>query len=291
MCSSKIMSVVETAVDRRGFLRASGAAALGAAAASTLRGTAATTDSSGFPAVEGRFERVIDCTQVLAPGIPSYFKLDLTINNLDTVAKNGFYINQLVVPEHLGTHFDTPSHFIADGITAESIQGNQLIGPLVIIDIADRAATNPNAEVTVQDLEIWERRNGRIPRGALVAMYSNWAARWPTAAYLNADASGTYNFPGFGADAAEFLVSQRDIIGIGCDSHSLDVGSSTTFPAHIAVLGAGKIGVEVIAGLDEVLAARNGQRHRGTAQYPIIFIGGLKTLHGSGSPIRALVLV
>jgi kynurenine formamidase len=45
-----------------------------------------------------------------------------------------------------------------------------------------------------------------------------------------------------------FLVEERDIIGIGCDSHSLDMGPSTNYPTHIALLGGGKIGVEVLAG-------------------------------------------
>jgi kynurenine formamidase len=165
------------------------------------------------------------------------------------------------------------------------------VGPPVIIDVAERASHDPNTEVTVADVEQWEARNGRIPWGAFVAMYSNWAARWLTAAYLNEDASGTHNFRGFGGEAARFLVEERDIIGIGCDSHSLDIGPSTTIPAHIAVLGAGKIGVELLGGLDTVLRETAPRKGRGQTDHPLIFIGGLRTRNGSGSPVRALVLV
>jgi kynurenine formamidase len=291
MCSTLIMSAVDAETSRRSFLRSIGAAAMGVGmTAVPVRANA----QNGRAAFAGRpfsFEKVIDCTQVLEPNIPNYFRLNMQITPLVTVPQNGVFVNLLTVPEHYGTHFDTPAHFILGGFTGESVRPEQLVGPLVIIDVADRASLDPNTEVTFADLEQWESRNGRIPPGAFVAMYSNWAARWPTAAYLNEDATGTYNFPGFGAAAAQFLVEERDIIGIGCDSHSLDVGPSTNFPAHIAVLGAGKIGVEVLAGLDRVLRETHRRNRRGNTEHPIIFIGGLRTRNGSGSPIRALALV
>jgi kynurenine formamidase len=83
--------------------------------------------------------------------------------------------------------------------------------------------------LTVKE-QMAQRQNGRIPPKAFVAMYSNWAARWPTAAYLNEDDTGTYNFPGFGGDATQFLVEEREIIGIGCDSHSLDARDGARHP-------------------------------------------------------------
>lgn len=122
-----------------------------------------------------------------------------------------------------------------------------------------------------------------------MARYSNWASLWPTATYLNEDPPGTCNFP---ASAARWHGSeQRDIIGIDCDSHSLDVGPSTTYPAHFAVLGAGRIGVENLAGLDEVLRRTQHRHIKVTQDHPLIFIGGLKTRGGAGSPVRALALV
>ncbi len=290
MCSSKIMSVVEEQTARRTFLRSVGAAAVGVGAAAM--GVRAQSPGNG-PSRTGtvRFERVVDLTHVLEPDSPNYFRLNMEITPVLTHAEHGVYVNRLTVPEHYGTHFDTPSHFIPGGTTGESIEPEQLVGPLVIVDVAGRASREPNTEVTVADLEQWEWQNGRIPPRAFVAMYSDWAKRWPTSAYLNEDATATYNFPGFGAEAARFLVEERDIIGIGCDSHSLDVGPSTTYPAHLAVLGAGKIGVENLAGLGEVLRRIEPRKPAAPEGHPLIFVGGLKTRGGSGSPIRALALV
>ena len=289
MCSSKVMSVVEQQTARRAFLRSMGAAAAGvSAAAMGVRAQSPGSVPSRTATVH--FEKVVDLTHVLEPDIPNYFRLNMEITPVLTHAEHGVYVNRLIVPEHYGTHFDTPSHFIRRGATGESIAPEQLVGPLVIIDIAGRAASDPNAEVTVADIETWEWQNGRIPPGAFVAMYSDWAKRWPTPEYLNEDATRTYNFPGFGAGAARFLVEERDIIGIGCDSHSLDIGPSTSYPAHFSVLGAGKIGVENLAGLD-VVRRRTERKQTAPEGLPLIFIGGLKTLGGSGSPVRALALV
>ncbi|HEX6307455.1 MAG TPA: cyclase family protein [Longimicrobiales bacterium] len=296
MCSTLVMSTVAE-TSRRSFLRTMGAAAAGAAMTAVVAcdgaealGAEPWQGSASLAGRTMRFERVVDCTHVLEPDIPNYFRLNMEITPLVTVERDGVFVNRLSVPEHYGTHFDTPAHFIGSGITGESIRAEQLVGPLVVIDIAERAARDPNTAVTVADLEEWEWRNGRIPRGAFVAMYSNWAARWPTSAYLN-ESGGVYNFPGFGVEAARFLVTERDIIGIGCDSHSLDIGPSTDYPAHMVVLGAGKIGVEVLAGLDEVMRLTAHRDRTGSAGHPTIVIGGLKTRHGSGSPVRALALV
>lgn len=290
MCSPHVMSVVEAETARRTFLRSMGAAAVSVGAAAV--GVRAQSHSNGSSriATDVHFETVVDLTHVLEPNVPNYFRLNMAITPVLTIEQHGVFVNRLTVPEHYGTHFDTPAHFIPGGATGESIKPGQLVGPLVIIDIAERASGEPATEVTVGDLEQWEWQNGRIPPRAFVAMYSNWARRWPTAAYLNEDATGIYNFPGFGGDAARFLVEERDIIGIGCDSHSLDIGPSTSYPAHFAVLGAGKIGVENLAGLDNVLR-RTGRNRTGAEGHPLIVIGGLKTRGGSGSPVRALALV
>jgi kynurenine formamidase len=75
---------------------------------------------------------------------------------------------------------------------------------------ADRAAQDPDTVVTVEDLRAFERRHGRIPRDAAVLMYSGWGAKVGDAdAYRGADAAGTLHFPGFGAEACEWLLRGR----------------------------------------------------------------------------------
>ena len=72
---------------------------------------------------------------------------------------------------------DVPGHFVAGGRTSEQIALEELIRPIVVVDISERAASEPATEVTEDDLRRFERRHGRIPKGALVAMNSGWAAK------------------------------------------------------------------------------------------------------------------
>ena len=45
--------------------------------------------------------------------------------------------------EHTATHMDVPGHFVAGGRTSEKIALYELVGPIVVVDISERAAHEP----------------------------------------------------------------------------------------------------------------------------------------------------
>ena len=51
---------------------------------------------------------------------------------------------------------------------------DRFVGPAVVIDISGRAATDKDTGVTVEDLQAWEEKHGKIPKGAIVLMNSGW---------------------------------------------------------------------------------------------------------------------
>ena len=113
----------------------------------------------------------------------------------------------LAMGDHAGTHVDAPVHFIKGTWSADEIPDDTLVAPVAVIHVHERAQTNPDTMVTVDDLKGWERRHGRIPAGAAVFMHSGWEARVnDQAAFRNADAQNVMHFPGFGREAAEFLL-------------------------------------------------------------------------------------
>ena len=117
---------------------------------------------------------------------------------------------------------DVPGHFVDGGRTSEEIALEELIRPIVVIDISERAAREPATEVTIDDVRRCERRHGRIPKGALVAMDSGWGAQAADAdAFVN-----DMQFPGFAGEAIAWLLDDRRIGGIGVDTLSLDNGPS-----------------------------------------------------------------
>ncbi len=94
----------------------------------------------------------------------------------------------------------------------------------------------------------WEDVHGRLPDGAIVLMYTGWSQKWSDGeAYRNQGEDGRMHFPGYSVEAAQFLVSERQIRGIGIDNMSVDRGVSTDLPVHGVVNGAGKFHLENVA--------------------------------------------
>lgn len=219
-----------------------------------------------------------DLTHVFTAGFPVYTGDTAERSTLTTIEADGFYSQQWTFGEHSGTHMDAPGHFAAGGRLVPDLGADELFASAAVIDISGRAASDPDAVVEVRDLRRFERRYGSIPYGAIVFMYSGWEERLPDpAAYLNADASGTYHFPGFGIEAVEWMLTRRQIRGIGVDTASLDPGNSTTFDVHTRLLGADRYGLENVANLSEVPA-------RGTE----VVVGIVPWEEGSGGPCRLL---
>ncbi|WP_052163285.1 cyclase family protein [Actinoplanes utahensis] len=183
--------------------------------------------------------------------------------------------------EHIGTHVDAPAHFTAGGRVSTELRPSELLLPAVVVDVAHRAARDPDTVVTVDDLRAYERRYGRIPDGAAVLMYSGWGAKaGDAAAYRGTDTAGTLHFPGFSADACEWLLRHRRIRSLGVDTLSIDPGVSTTFDTHLALTGADRYGLENLANLH--LMPRSGAR---------IFVGLIPYEGGSGGQARVLATV
>jgi kynurenine formamidase len=281
MCSPHIARVVNEriqkegrpAFSRRNFLRLGGMTAAGLAVA-----------SAGMPLRRAHAQDmadVIDLSHIFITNPPTYVPSDVpTVETTVSVENDGFYIQRWSFGEHTGTHLDIPAHFIADGETVDNYDPALFISPAVVIDVSAQAADEPNYMLSADDITVWEAENGEVPAGALVCMYSGWDAKWEDVAAFRGDpGDGTLNFPGFGADALEFLLGERDIHGIAVDTLSLDPGNSATFDVHYAVCGAGKYGIENVANL----AALMGRQ-------ATVMVGVPRWANGSGGPCRVLAM-
>ena len=255
-------------VSRRAALAGSGAAALAALAP-------APSLARGGHRGEARYQ---DLTHVFTAGFPVYVGNPPARRTLTTIEEDGFYKQEWTFDEHSGTHMDAPGHFAAGGRLVTALRPHELVVPAAVIDISARVARDPDAEVEPDDLRPYERRYGRIPRGAVVFMYSGWERRLSDPdAYKNADAGGTYHFPGFGLEAVEWLLDRRRFRGIGVDTLSLDPGNSTTFDVHRTLLGADRYGLENVANVGRI-PPRGAQ----------VVVGVVPWEEGSGGPCRLL---
>ena len=186
-------------------------------------------------------------------------------------------------PEHGGTHLDAPRHFSEHGWTADEIPLDRLFTPAVVIDVTQQTALDRDYRLTEQDVERWERTHGRIPSGSTVYLRTGWGVRWPDALlYLGDDTPGdasNLHFPSYGLKATRLLL-ERGVVALGVDTASIDFGPSKDFPVHRLANGANILGLENVAGLEELPA-----RGAWTLALP------MKIENGSGAPARILGLV
>jgi kynurenine formamidase len=253
-------------VSRRGLLISAGAAAL--------------TMAAPAPALAGRRHRsrVRDLSHVFRQGFPMYVGDPPARRTIRTFERDGYYAQAWSLGEHSGTHMDAPGHFTPGGRLTPELDPEELFAPVAVIDIARRAARDPDAQVELRDLRAYERRHGRIPRHAAVFMYSGWERRvGDPEAYRNPGPDGRFHFPGFGPEAVEWLLERRHIRAVGVDTLSLDPGASTTFEVHRRLLGAGRYGLENLANL------RHIPPHGAEA-----IVGVVPWEEGSGGPCRVL---
>jgi kynurenine formamidase len=244
--------------------------ALGAAAAAALPTSA--------HAVRPARKRFQDLTHVFRAGSPVFTFDPPAREPLVTIPSGGFYSQQWTFGEHSGTHMDAPGHFVLGGRLSPEITPRELIVPIVVVDISARAAADRDAVLVLDDLRRFERRHGRIPRRALVAMNSGWAAKIDDPdEFKGGDAFPNYHFPGFSLDAAMFLAEERNVTGIAVDTMSLDPGNSLTFPVHVNFLATDRYGLENLANLDRIPP-------RGALAY----VGLIPWEEGSGGPCRVI---
>lgn len=205
------------------------------------------------------------------------------------ISEGGFWYasNEFSASEHGGTHADAPIHFAENGRTIDRIPLEEWIGPAVKIDVTDSCGKNPDYLLSVEDIEKWENKHGRIPAGAWVIMSTGIGTKYypEKKKVLGTEKAGEealpeLRFPGFSPSSVEFLLAERDLTGIAIDTPSIDCGKSKDFKVHQILFAADRLALENIANLDKLPPC-------GAVLYVIpMFIRG-----GTGAPARVFAIL
>jgi kynurenine formamidase len=241
--------------------------------------------ATGFP--NGKIidlSHAYDTDTVYWPTAPA-FRMD---SDFKGTTEGGYYYeaNTISTAEHGGTHLDAPIHFAAGGHHADEIPLEHLIGPAVMIDVSQQSAADRDYQVTVADFESWEQRNGQLPDGAIVLLYTGFSRFWPDletylgTAVRGAEAVPLLHFPGLHPDAAKWLVAHRAIHAIGLDTASIDRGQSAGFEAHRILFAANIPAFENVTNLEQLPATG----------FNVIALP-MKIKGGSGGPLRIVAMV
>jgi len=170
-------------------------------------------------------------------------------------------VSQLSLGLHTGTHVDPPYHFDDQGMTADQLALDVLIGRAWVCDIeAER-------DVGVTHLQ------GSVPPGAIrLLLKTRNSLLWRHEAR-----EFTPDFVALSEKAALWIV-QRGIRLLGVDYLSLERPESAAHPVHHTLL---KAGVVVVEGLDLSSLASGWYN---------FYCLPLKVAHGDGAPARAVAI-
>jgi kynurenine formamidase len=190
-----------------------------------------------------------------------------------TIAKDGFHATYYEMVGQYGTHVDPPAHFSETGITMDQIPLKQMILPLIVLDNTLYLAKDPNHAFSLDDLQAWEKRHGRVPKGSFVALRTDMYKDWD-----NPEKFKRRPFPAWAFETIKFLYENRGVVATGHES--LDTDTTEKMVSETWLLKQGHYQIEAMANLDKV-----------PPKGALIVVTWPKVKNGLGFPARAFAIL
>ena len=208
-------------------------------------------------------KKYVDLTHAFAPGIPRWpgfpdetRKTIYWYDKRPETMGSGFFAEVFTHVGQWGTHVDPPAHFIKGLRTVDQIDVKEMILALVVVDVHEEAAKNPDYILSIERVKKWEKDHGPIPGGAFVAMRTDWSKRWPDAAKMtNKDVNGVAHYPGWSLPVLKYLYEERKIKASGHETTDTDPGIATTkddYSLETYILSTNHYQIELLTNLDQV---------------------------------------
>ncbi|HQJ27309.1 MAG TPA: cyclase family protein [Thermoleophilia bacterium] len=229
------------------------------------------------------YSRVVELSQPISPDIPLWpgdpavvFKVVATMD------KDGYYLRSFSIGEHSATHMNAPNSFVEgspEDIT--SYPAEQRVVPAVVVDVRPQCAEDADYRLSRDDVLAWEKEHGEIAPGSVVLMLTGWQDLWDDPqAFLNLDDQGELHFPGFDGETTTWLMDERDIAGVGIDTHGVDAGTDESYATNMLMAENHKIALECLGNLDQLPPTG-----------ATLVLGALQLVGGSGTPLSVVALV
>jgi len=228
-------------------------------------------------------KRFVDLTHAFSPTTPVWSGFgqakfspaaDPKTKKPYSIKDDGFRTTFYEMVGQYGTHVDPPAHFAENGITMDQIPLKQMILRLVVLDNTPYQAKDANHAFSVADLRAWEKRHGRIPKGAFVALRTDMSKDFDT----DPEKFKRAPFPAWAFETIRFLYEQRGVTATGHEA--LDTDTTDKMDSETYILQKGHFQIEVMANLDKVPATG-----------ALIVVTWPKVKDGLGFPARAFAIL
>ncbi len=181
----------------------------------------------------------IDMTHTIEDDMPVWPGVSPpNIRETMTLGKDICTVQEIEFSNHLGTHLDSPCHFIKDGITIDRIPLETLIGKAKVLDFTGK---RKNDFITGEDLK---NHMELVEPGGRVLIKTGWDKYFQPETFYE-------DFPALTLEAAELLASTK-ISLLGMDTPSPSPVDDPDQIIHKTLLGAGIILLEALKNLTSI---------------------------------------
>ncbi|MEW6258550.1 MAG: cyclase family protein [Thermodesulfobacteriota bacterium] len=210
--------------------------------------------------------RLIDLSHPVHDDMPVYPGDErVHIHRKASVAVDGYALCTIHLSTHVGTHADAPAHMLRDGDGIGSMDLSRFFGKACVLDCRACGGTI--------DIVHLNSNIKRITTSEMLILRTGWDSRWGNPDYFR-------EYPVLDLKAARLLTQTR-LSAIGIDAPSFDTSESDDFPIHRMLLGAGKVLIENLRGLEN-LPDEGFQ----ISAFPLSFGKDM-----DGSPVRAVAWI
>lgn len=197
----------------------------------------------------------VDLTHAFDRDTPHFdTAIPLEVEDVATHQNEGYWTQRFHFEGQWGTHVDAPAHFCKGLRTVCQIPVEDMLLPLVVIDIHEQVEKNPDYAINMNDVLLWEDQYGKIPSGAFVALRTDWSKRWPNHdAMHNKDENDISHTPGWSLDVLTYLYEECMITASGHETINPDPGydaRETDWACERYILSLNHYQIELLAHLD-----------------------------------------
>lgn len=207
--------------------------------------------------------RIIDLSHDITHQMP-VFPADPAVGILNHHHyQNGYFVNQVIMGTHTGTHIDVPIHKLPGAKSLSEMPLERFHGRAYMMDLTYLKA---NDEISTTDLD---KFSDKLDGCYAIIIKTNWSEHFGKDDFFT-------SFPGIGEEATEWFV-KNNITLIGLETPSVNVEKHALI--HTLLLKNEIVIVESLANVKEI-----------TKDYVEFFAMPLKLKGLDGSPVRAFAL-